>query len=103
MKKGDKVTIKAGHGYHDFTDGIDDFKRTKEPLTGIIKDVISYSQIWVKLDNGHYVRVTGDSLQKPLCPMCEETEVDGYVLCFDCAEKKGERADRANLINRSEW
>ena len=44
----------------------------------------------------------------PVCPYCEENEttidsVNGILLCNECAIRLGEIADRADLINRSDW
>lgn len=54
--KGKKVTIRAGSGFHDFTHGIDSFERTNIDLFGKIRTLVDFSQVWIDLEDGRYVK-----------------------------------------------
>jgi hypothetical protein len=54
MKQDDKVTIKQGYGYTDYTNGIERFCRALEPIKGVII-TINKNTLYIKTDDNRKV------------------------------------------------
>jgi len=62
MKANDKVTIKQGYGYTDYTTGIQRFCRAIEPVSGIVVSVDKQT-VYIKTDDNRKVFTNKNCLE----------------------------------------
>lgn len=65
LKPGDRIVLKANYGYHNFSDGRDIFQRANHNINGIVRHFINFTEVWIDLETGDYIKTGTGSLYSP--------------------------------------